>query len=76
VPSELTDEELLVFIVGRDGVELDFGAIGDWAADRLARFKVPRYYRADRCAAEDLHAEDRQAPAPSQRRRPVEGIRS
>jgi len=45
VPSELTDEELLVFIVARDGVELDFGAIGDWAADRLARFKVPRYYR-------------------------------
>ena len=45
VPSELTDEELLVFIVARDGVELDFGAIGDWAADRLARFKVPRYYQ-------------------------------
>jgi carnitine-CoA ligase len=45
VPSELTDEELLVFIVARDGAELDFADIGDWAADRLARFKVPRYYR-------------------------------
>jgi carnitine-CoA ligase len=45
VPSELTDEELMVFIVARDGVELDFDDIGDWAADRLARFKVPRYYR-------------------------------
>lgn len=45
VPSELTDEELLVFIVARDGAELDFAGIGDWAAERLARFKVPRYYR-------------------------------
>ncbi len=45
VPSELTDEELMVFIVARDVVELDFAAIGDWAAERLARFKVPRFYR-------------------------------
>jgi crotonobetaine/carnitine-CoA ligase len=45
VPSELTDEELLVFIVARDSAELDFAEIGDWAAERLARFKVPRYYR-------------------------------
>ena len=45
VPSELTDEELLVFIVARDGVELNFAEIGNWANDRLARFKVPRYYR-------------------------------
>lgn len=45
VPSELTDEDLMVFIVGRDGVELDFAEIGDWAAERLAKFKVPRYYR-------------------------------
>ncbi|CAN5356785.1 ATP-dependent acyl-CoA ligase [soil metagenome] len=45
VPSELTDEELLVFIVARDGATLDFDEIGQWAFDRLARFKVPRYYR-------------------------------
>ncbi|WP_131809405.1 AMP-binding protein [Mycolicibacterium iranicum] len=45
VPSELTDEDLMVFIVARDGSELNFGDIGDWAAERLARFKVPRYYR-------------------------------
>lgn len=45
VPSELTDEDLLVFIVARDGAELDFADIGDWAADRLARFKVPRFYQ-------------------------------
>jgi crotonobetaine/carnitine-CoA ligase len=45
VPSELTDEELLVFIVARGGAKLDFAEIGDWAAERLARFKVPRYYR-------------------------------
>lgn len=45
VPSELTDEELMVFIVARDGAKLDFVEIGDWANERLARFKVPRYYR-------------------------------
>ncbi len=45
VPSDLTDEDLMVFIVARDGAELDFAEIGDWAAERLARFKVPRYYR-------------------------------
>jgi carnitine-CoA ligase len=45
VPSELTDEELMVFIVAKDGAELDFTEIGDWAAERLAKFKVPRYYR-------------------------------
>ena len=45
VPSELTDEELMVFIVARDGVTVDFAEIGNWAGERLARFKVPRFYR-------------------------------
>ncbi len=45
VPSELTDEDLLVFIVPRPGSVLDFAAIGAWADERLARFKVPRYYQ-------------------------------
>ena len=45
VPSELTDEELMVFIVARGDAELDLGEIGDWASERLARFKIPRYYR-------------------------------
>ncbi len=45
VPSELTDEDLLVFLVPRPGVNLNFAEIGDWAEARLARFKVPRYYQ-------------------------------
>lgn len=45
VPSELTDEDLLVFVVVRPGVEPDFDGIGRWAGERLAPFKVPRYYR-------------------------------
>lgn len=45
VASELTDEDLMVFIVARDGGDVDLGAIGDWAEERLARFKVPRYFR-------------------------------
>lgn len=45
VPSDLTDEDLLVFLVARPGVELDFASVAAWADERLARFKVPRYYR-------------------------------
>jgi crotonobetaine/carnitine-CoA ligase len=46
IPSELTDEDLLVFLVSRPGHTLDYASIGDWAEERLARFKVPRYYQS------------------------------
>lgn len=43
VPSDLTDEELCVFVVARDGVSIDPEAIIGWCADNLAAFKVPRF---------------------------------
>ncbi|MBF8184577.1 AMP-binding protein [Nonomuraea sp. K274] len=43
VPSELTDEELLTYIVRRPGAEVRAKEIFDWCADNLAAFKVPRY---------------------------------
>ncbi|KRF33555.1 ATP-dependent acyl-CoA ligase [Yonghaparkia sp. Soil809] len=43
VPSELTDEELCVFVVARDGRTVDPAAIVAWCDEQLAAFKVPRY---------------------------------
>jgi crotonobetaine/carnitine-CoA ligase len=44
VPSELTEEEIKAFVVTRP--EADLAAVRDWAAQRLTRFKVPRYLEA------------------------------
>jgi crotonobetaine/carnitine-CoA ligase len=44
VPSELTEEEIKAFVVTRDAADL--AAIRRHAADRLTRFKVPRYLEA------------------------------
>ncbi len=45
VPSELSEEEVKAFIVQADGAELDFAALREFAAERLAAFKVPRYWQ-------------------------------
>jgi carnitine-CoA ligase len=45
VPSELTDEEILAWIVPRPGATVDPAALLAWAGERLAAFKVPRYVR-------------------------------
>jgi crotonobetaine/carnitine-CoA ligase len=44
VPSELSEEEVKAFIVPSAGAELDFESLREFAADRLAAFKVPRYW--------------------------------
>jgi crotonobetaine/carnitine-CoA ligase len=41
VPSELSEEEIKAFVVAADGADL--AAIRAHAAERLSRFKVPRY---------------------------------
>jgi crotonobetaine/carnitine-CoA ligase len=45
VPSELTDEEVLAFVVPRPGATIDPAALLAFARERLARFKIPRYVR-------------------------------
>ena len=45
VPSELSEEDVKAFIVPADGAELDFMVLREYAADRLAAFKVPRYWQ-------------------------------
>lgn len=43
VPSELTDEELCVFVVPRDGITVEPSDIIAWCDENLAAFKVPRF---------------------------------
>ena len=45
IPSELTDEEVLLFVIPRDGASVDPAALLDWASKKLAKFKIPRYVR-------------------------------
>jgi carnitine-CoA ligase len=45
VPSELSEEEVKAFVVPADGAQLDFAALRAFAAERLAAFKVPRYWQ-------------------------------
>ncbi|GAA1019934.1 ATP-dependent acyl-CoA ligase [Acrocarpospora pleiomorpha] len=45
VPSELSEEEVKAFIVPANG-ELDFANLHAWARERLAAFKVPRFWQA------------------------------
>jgi crotonobetaine/carnitine-CoA ligase len=45
VPSELTEEDVMVSLVLRPGARLGPRDIIDWAAGRLAPFMVPRYLR-------------------------------
>jgi crotonobetaine/carnitine-CoA ligase len=43
VPSELSEDEVKAFVV--TNVPADFAALRAWAAERLAPFKVPRYWQ-------------------------------
>ena len=45
VPSELTEEEVKAFIVAAPGASPDFAELREFAAARLAAFKVPRYWQ-------------------------------
>lgn len=45
VPSELSEEEVKAFIVAAPGHQLDFAQLREFAAGRLASFKVPRYWQ-------------------------------
>jgi crotonobetaine/carnitine-CoA ligase len=45
VPSELTEEEVLVVVVRKEGYELTPEELLDFAQERLPHFAVPRYVR-------------------------------
>lgn len=43
VPSELTEDDVKAFLVGAPGAAIEPVEVRDFVADRLARYKVPRY---------------------------------
>jgi crotonobetaine/carnitine-CoA ligase len=45
VPSEVTEEDLMAWIVPRAGVQLEPEEFVQWCAGRMAAFMVPRYLR-------------------------------
>jgi crotonobetaine/carnitine-CoA ligase len=45
VPSDLSEEDVKALLVAAAGVELDFAELREFAAGRLAAFKVPRYWQ-------------------------------
>ena len=45
VPSELTEEDLMVAVVARGGATLDARALREWVAAHLAPHMIPRYVR-------------------------------
>ncbi|MGH9018975.1 MAG: AMP-binding protein, partial [Acidimicrobiales bacterium] len=44
VPSDLSEEEVKAFVIAAPGRTVDVAALHAYAGDRLARFKVPRYF--------------------------------
>ena len=66
IPSDLTEEELMVVVVLQEGAELAPEALLDFCQDRLPHFAVPRYVRftdelpknhAQRIQKQELRAE-------------------
>jgi crotonobetaine/carnitine-CoA ligase len=45
VPSELSEEDVKAFVVAVPGAKLHFAGLREFAAGRLAAFKVPRYWQ-------------------------------
>jgi crotonobetaine/carnitine-CoA ligase len=46
MPSELSEDDVKAFVVAAPGHELDFAELRAWTAERLAAFKVPRFWQA------------------------------
>jgi crotonobetaine/carnitine-CoA ligase len=45
VPSELSEEEVKAFVVPAPGGRIDFSELRHFAGERLAAFKVPRFWQ-------------------------------
>ena len=43
VPDERYGEEIMAFVIAREGAELDPEALRDFCRGKIAHFKVPRY---------------------------------
>jgi crotonobetaine/carnitine-CoA ligase len=45
VPSDMTEEEVMAFVVLREGSRLEPPALAQWCSTRMARFMLPRFIR-------------------------------
>ena len=63
VPDEHRGEEVLAIVAPKEGVELDADELREFAAERLAKFKVPQGRRGQGRAAQDADRQDLQGPA-------------
>lgn len=43
VPSEFGEDEVMAYLVAREGADLSFADVIDWCAGRMAYYMVPRY---------------------------------
>jgi crotonobetaine/carnitine-CoA ligase len=84
VPDPIRTEEVKVVVVGRKGATLDFPALVDFSRERLAEFKVPRYWatapdlprtRSMKVATEPLREAHRDHPGWDRTRTPAEAPR-
>ena len=44
VPDALSEEEVKAFVLPAEGCDPSAAELREWCAERLSRFKVPRYY--------------------------------
>jgi crotonobetaine/carnitine-CoA ligase len=46
VASDIGEQDVMLYVQFRDGQTLDWTGLAHWAADKLASYQRPRYYRA------------------------------
>ncbi|VVD59949.1 putative crotonobetaine/carnitine-CoA ligase [Pandoraea soli] len=46
VASDIGEQDVMLYVQFRDGQTLDWTVLAQWAADKLASYQRPRYYRA------------------------------
>ena len=62
VPDERMGEELMAWIVVRDGATVTDDEVRAFCRERLAHFKVPRYVKVRRRVPDDRHRQDPEVP--------------
>ena len=63
VPSELSEEDIKAFVIPAPGRNVDVAELHRFASERLARFKVPRYFEVVRGTAAHADRATRQTSA-------------
>lgn len=46
IASDIGEQEIMLYVQFKPGQEIDFAALAQWAASKLASYQVPRYFMA------------------------------